>query len=121
MPSVTSSVNELCSSIISIFFGLFPSFLAVFNAILALGRDIVSAVVNLGQSVFKAAVGISGGVVELIWGKSLMAGFLRSCLTGWYSKYLRHCSLCGWLLPVHSICAEASDKRQEEGLRIRQF
>ncbi|KAF8514530.1 hypothetical protein JB92DRAFT_2811431 [Gautieria morchelliformis] len=67
MPSVISSVNELCTSVVSIFFDLFPSFLAVFNAILALGRDMVSAVVNLGQSVFKAAVGISGGVVELIW------------------------------------------------------
>lgn len=70
MPSVTSSVNELRSSVISISLGLFQSLVVLFRAILTFGRDILSAVLNLGQALFKAAVGTAGGVAELIWGAS---------------------------------------------------
>ena len=75
MPSISSSVNELRSSVVSIGFGLFPSFLAVFNAILALGRDIVGAVLNLGQALCKAGVGIAGGIAELLWGVSALVNW----------------------------------------------
>ncbi|KAF8591990.1 hypothetical protein K439DRAFT_1401458 [Ramaria rubella] len=86
MPSIASSLNELRSSVTSIFIELFHAFLAVFHAILGLGQAIISSVVNLGRAFFIAAVGILGDTVGLIWSNL----FVLALFAGGYYLYQRN-------------------------------
>lgn len=115
MPSVNSSLQELGSSVVSIFFGLLHSLLAVFYAILALGQDFINAFLNLSHAVLKAAVEISGGVVELLWSTFLVLHVVRYSLTRPTSEFLRDSTFC-WLLL--SIYTKRSQERLEEGLKL---
>lgn len=68
MSSIANAFNEFTNAIISIFLGLFNSVLAVFQAIFALGKDIVGSLVHLVSSVVKLGVDVCQGATGFVFG-----------------------------------------------------
>ncbi|KAJ6627144.1 hypothetical protein B0H10DRAFT_1995654 [Mycena sp. CBHHK59/15] len=64
--TIASSFSDFLKVLTGIAFNLFNSLLAVFHALLLLGKDILSSCVNLAQSFVALVLGLLQGVYGLV-------------------------------------------------------
>ncbi|KAJ7293362.1 hypothetical protein C8J57DRAFT_23911 [Mycena rebaudengoi] len=105
--TLASTFSDFVNAITGIFLSLFQSVLAVFQAILVLGKDIVFTIINLAQSTIALAVGVVGGVVNFAAGTSGWQTH-QMILIRVYSEYYSNRSPRWSLLLLHN-------KRREGG------
>ncbi|KIY69649.1 hypothetical protein CYLTODRAFT_314349, partial [Cylindrobasidium torrendii FP15055 ss-10] len=84
--SIANAFNEFTNAIISIFLGLFNSVLAVFQAIFALGKDIVGSLVHLVTSVVKLGVDVCQGATGFVFANF----FTLAIIGGGYYLYTQN-------------------------------
>jgi len=74
--TIASSFSDFLSALTAVFFNLINSILAVFQAIVVLGKDILGSCVQLGQSLVTLVLGLLQGVYGFVAANLLVLGVL---------------------------------------------